>query len=81
MWRSANDKRLKRLQRVVDAMPENPPETPTSLDATSDAELAGFLAAAGEVVRSSIRSRARVRGGGASRESPPHQGDHPRRSG
>ena len=36
---------------------------------------------ADEVVRSSIRSRARVRGGGASRESPPHQGDHPRRSG
>jgi len=49
MWRSANDKRLKRLQRVVDAMPENPPEAPTSLDATSDAELAGFLAVAGEV--------------------------------
>ena len=49
MWRSANDKRLKRLQRVVDAMPENPPEAPTSFDATSDAELAGFLAVAGEV--------------------------------
>ena len=49
MWRSANDKRLKRIQRVVDAMPENPPETPASLDATSDAELAGFLAVAGEV--------------------------------
>ena len=49
MWRSANDKRLKRLRRVVEAMPEDPPEVPARLDVTGDAELAGFLALAGEV--------------------------------
>ena len=49
MWRSANDKRLKRLQRVVETMPEDPPEVPARLDVTGDAELAGFLAVAGEV--------------------------------
>lgn len=46
MWRSANDKRLR---RVVEAMPEDPPEVPARLDVTGDAELAGFLALAGEV--------------------------------
>ena len=40
MWRSANDKRLKRLRRVVEAMPEDPPEVPAWLDVTGDAELA-----------------------------------------
>ena len=48
MWRSANDKRLKRLRRVVDAMPASPPDVPESLDVSDDAGLAGFLATVGD---------------------------------